>query len=381
MKSMIKKELQVLIIILPCFFLNIAGYSQNPQGFRNVGTIPRGKAAIYVYRCDKASSFIDFVQINDKNAFELPLLSKRCMVYFAVPGKNKINMMRGRNPEDLLLVVSEGESYYVRSTPKVKGSTMTLVTPEIALKELKKAEFREKPNVYNTNKYKAIALVSTTITEPELPTLPAIDASFLNAKVRKIWDKIIEIEKGEIGFINESVARQLRTCFNTSILWGDTLNKTPGMPELIEKYNYVPIAYTKKRTPYQAIVADSGYFTLYPHMPGEPNQLMDSPLFFLVPLKEIAQKVKSDLIVAVNFFISLNFEYGSSANQFYINASTVFMTPDGKIISREKNSLLVGEAIEGDNERDFLVAVREFPMLFGDTLDKIITNLKKEEGK
>jgi len=345
--------------------------------------IPNGKAAIYLYCSDRSLKIIDFVQINDQNVFDLPLLPDSYMIYLANPGKCKINTMLGPKPGELILNVAEGESYYVKvkSISKVFfcSSKLYLSTPEIAIKEITKCNYR--PNVFISEKYRTIALVSTTITEPELPELPAINAKLFNSYVRKIWNRIVEIEKTNLGIIRETAAKQLKTYFNATILWGDSLNKMPEVIELKKKYNFTPTAYMKNGTPYPPIISDSCDLQLYPEIHGKTYENKNSPIYFLAPLKEIAHKVNADMIVAINFYFSLDFPAYSSIIELYINASVVMMTPEGNIISRDNETICVADGISGDNEYDFQVAASEFPMVFGYMLEKITANLAEKTEK
>ena len=374
---------------LPCrliilFILLVNSYpasSQVYRPFKEVVSIPPGKAVIYIYWPNFVwNKYSYFVTVNDKPASNLPLFPKGCLVYYAEPGICVINLKPLKNG-DLVVQVNEGEKYFVRGVYDSGPTTFRLFNPAEALKDLRGCWVYKKPDIIDSDNFRTIALLSVTMSKP-IPGSTFGDETYYNLEAYPVMKQIIDLEKVNVYSLRETAARELKEYFKAGILYGDSLNRKSQIPALKEKYDSTS-TFELDGKYYPSLITVNDDLIPFPGYKTDIDWFFRHDEIYRPVIAEISQSIKADIFAICN----TNFVLYSSGKDFNIygtiglDTRLYFFNPEGTLLMEgKKEQMLSGNRAEYDI-RDYENALGLFPVNFDLLLEDFTLKINKKLNK
>jgi hypothetical protein len=368
--------------LLSCFLLFSVinpALSQVFKPFKEVESIPKDKAVVYIYWPNNKTGGMDYVYVNDRLASFLPLYSKGCLIYFADPGTNVFSAKLWRRG-DLVLQIYPNESVFIRGFYMTGETSFRRIPPDEARNDLKKCNIYEKQCIADSERFKSIALVSTTISKAELPILPLLDASAFNEKVYSILGKIVAMQKLNLYQIRETAAREISAYFNAKVLFGDSLNCKPEMQELRKKHDTIsPVIINGKS--YPGLVTLNDDIKPFPDYKDNINRFFKDPDNYKEIISEIGQSLKTDLIAVCNMNYTLSTNSYAFTGVVNLYTQLYLFSADGTLVAKGDKVLQSSGSISGNNIQDFENALKMLPSALDLILEEITCGLYVEMSK
>jgi len=358
-------------------------YSQGEKPFKEVESIPRSKAMIYVYSLSNNLFGSDLIEINGKLLSYLPVRKNGCLIYITEPGNYILKPIRMGSGKMLRITINEQESLFIKCIKQSGRDALELIPAEIARKELKKCSLIEKQFTVSSPKYKTIILASTMFSQPEIPAVPFIDAAFVRKEVNNNIGKIIEIEQNNLSALKSQTAMELAKYFNARVLFVDSLNEESEIVSLNQKFNKI-YKDDINEISYPIIIADSidlkplPYFTYPRFKNGEDLHIFFENTENLTPVWEISKCINTDLTAMVVYYFS--FDMTGGITDLGINARILLMSHAGKVITNTTKKMYV-KFKYNTFEQDIFDAVNLFPCVLPQALEEITYRISSDNLK
>jgi hypothetical protein len=347
--------------------------SQEFKPFKELDSIPEDKAVVYIYWPNMAPGGMEYVIVNDRFASFLPLYSRGCLVYIADPGINVFNTSNSRKG-NLVLQIYPGESVFIQGIFKSGETTFRRIPPAAALKELNKCRLYEKQCIIDSDKFRSIALLSTTISRADLPITPILDASAFNERVYSILDKIVAMQKINLYQLRDNVAHEISQYFKAKVVFGDSLNLIPEVKELQKKYNKINQIMINDKS-YPALVTIQDDIKPFSSYNDNCNHFFRDDDKYKEIISEIGHVLKTDLIAICNMNYSLYTNSYSLGGGINLNTQLFLFSPDGTLVAKGDKMLTSSGSISGNSIRDYENALKMLPSTLDLILEEITCDL------
>jgi hypothetical protein len=363
----------ILVLMLMNFCLVHSSPAQEFVHFREVENIPPGKAVLYIFWPNHVVGGEEYVTINDQPASFLPLYSRGCLVFITDPGIYIINAVK-RKGSDLVVQVKEGEKVFIQGIYKSGETPFRKVPEKSALREVRSCKLYEKQFLIGSDKIKSIAMISTTISEPQLPGFPGSD---FTTNVDLKMNHIIEYEKARIREFRDFLGDKLGEYFGGKILFGDSLALLSGMKTLKERYE--PPVRDAGNLPSNSFVSLSDDLVPFSNYRGDIDDFFSDKENYEPVISEIGTLLQADYISICNTrLIMRSADDFGTCGTIRLAVGFYLFRKDGSLVENISDTKLLESIVKGNDPESFKSAIDQFPYLLVPVLERLTYKLSKE---